>query len=342
MKTSKIFLIGVCLFMLCCILYLFKPFLLTISIGILIAVSTSGLHSKILTKCKNRQILAASVTTLILCVVFFVPFIYAIIALAKNAANFDIGYFNHILEYIKSSNFELPSFLKDFEVTIKNFISNLDFAELAKKILAYASAIAKSSANFVIQMGLIVVFYFFANLYGKNFVSFVKKTTPIEEKQIDYMFSETANTMSVVFYSTIFNAILQGFLFSIIAGIYGYNAVLFGVIFAFCSLIPAVGGALVYVPLGIFELANGNTSSAIVIVLYSFIVISVIADSFVKPFVIKFINSKLVEHPASINELLIFFAMLSGIATFGFWGVILGPAILTLFVSVLNLYANLK
>jgi acid membrane antigen A len=58
--------------------------------------------------------------------------------------------------------------------------------------------------------------------------------------------------------------------------------------------------------------------------------------------VIKFINSRLVENPANINEMLIFFSMLSGISTFGFWGVILGPAILTLFIAVLNLYDYLK
>ena len=89
-------------------------------------------------------------------------------------------------------------------------------------------------------------------------------------------------------------------------------------------------------------LAGGSTSGAIVIMAYCVILISTLADSFVKPLVIKFINSRLVENPANINEMLIFFSMLSGISTFGFWGVILGPAILTLFIAVLNLYDYLK
>jgi len=71
-------------------------------------------------------------------------------------------------------------------------------------------------------------------------------------------------------------------------------------------------------------------------------VISFGADTLLKPLVIKFINSKLVKIPTKINELLIFFAMIAGITTFGFWGVILGPAIVTFFVSTIKLYTLLR
>ena len=343
MKTSKIFFVGFILFMLCWVLYLFKPFLLTISIGILLAVATSGLHYKILKFTNHKRTISAILTTLILCLVFFAPFIYAVIALFKNAANLDATFINETINFIKNYDYStLPSPFNKFEENIKEAIANLDFGGIVKQGASYLSTIGKSSAKFISDVGLIIIFYFFTTLYGKDFLLFVRRSTPIGTKQLNYMFSQTANTMSVVFYSTIFNAVLQGFLFSIIAGIYGHDAVLMGIVFAFSSLIPAIGGALVYVPTAIFQLANGNTSGAIIILLYCVILISVIADSFIKPLVIKFINSKLVTNPANINELLIFFSMLSGIATFGFWGVILGPAILTLFIAVLNLYSQLR
>ena len=343
MKTSKMFFVGFILFMLCWVLYLFKPFLLTISIGILLAVATSGLHYKILKFTNHKRTISAILTTLILCLVFFAPFIYAVIALFKNAANLDATFINETINFVKNYDYStLPSPFNKFEANIKEAIANLDFGGIIKQAASYLSTIGKSSAKFISDVGLITIFYFFTTLYGKDFLLFVRKSTPIGTKQLNYMFSQTANTMSVVFYSTIFNAVLQGFLFSIIAGIYGHDAVLMGIVFAFSSLIPAIGGALVYVPTAIFQLANGNTSGAIIILIYCVVLISIIADSFIKPLVIKFINSKLVTKPANINELLIFFSMLSGIATFGFWGVILGPAILTLFIAVLNLYSHLK
>ena len=341
-KTNKIFFIGATLLMFCCVIYLFSPFLMVIAIGVLMAVATSGLHAKVTKLCRGRRTLASVLSLFLLCALFFVPFIYAVIEIAKNAASFDMARLNDALSYVQSLDIKLPGPFEKFDTQFRSFLANLDVAGLAKQIISYLSVVGKSSAKFIVDMVLIVVFCFFAYLYGESFKRFFKKILPVEPAQIDYIFSETANTMSVVFYSTIFNAVLQGFLFSIIAGIFGFDALLMGVLFAFCSLIPAVGGALIYVPTALYVLAQGSTSGAIVIMAYCVILISTLADSFVKPLVIKFINSRLVENPANINEMLIFFSMLSGISTFGFWGVILGPAILTLFIAVLNLYDYLK
>ena len=341
-KTNKIFFIGATLLMFCCVIYLFSPFLMVIAIGVLMAVATSGLHAKVTKLCRGRRTLASVLSLFLLCALFFVPFIYAVIEIAKNAASFDMARLNDAISYVQSLNIKLPGPFEKFDPQFRSFLANLDVAGLAKQIISYLSVVGKSSAKFIVDMVLIVVFCFFAYLYGESFKRFFKKILPVEPAQIDYIFSETANTMSVVFYSTIFNAVLQGFLFSIIAGIFGFDALLMGVLFAFCSLIPAVGGALIYVPTALYVLAGGSTSGAIVIMAYCVILISTLADSFVKPLVIKFINSRLVENPANINEMLIFFSMLSGISTFGFWGVILGPAILTLFIAVLNLYDYLK
>ncbi|HEG4988589.1 TPA: AI-2E family transporter, partial [Campylobacter jejuni] len=99
---------------------------------------------------------------------------------------------------------------------------------------------------------------------------------------------------------------------------------------------------LIYVPVSLYEFASNNLNSALVIFIYSVIVISFIADTLIKPLIIKWINKKLVKTPTKINELLIFLAMIAGISTFGFWGIILGPAILTFFVSTLRMYVILK
>ncbi|MDX1295066.1 MAG: AI-2E family transporter, partial [Sulfurimonadaceae bacterium] len=66
-------------------------------------------------------------------------------------------------------------------------------------------------------------------------------------------------------------------------------------------------------------------------------VISIIADTFVKPWIIKQINLRVIKAEAKMNELLIFFAIIAGLATFGFWGMILGPAITAFFLSLLKL-----
>lgn len=342
MKTSKIFFISFILFVLCLVIYLFKSYLLTISVGILMAISTANLESKVYHMTGGKRALSASIMTGIMLLLFLAPLTYAIVVLASHAANFDMNYIAKVVDYIKNFDIKLPGVLESFEPKIKNFVASIDIGGVAKELLGYASKIWSKGSDFIVDLGFVVVFYFFANFYSFDAKKLLKENIPIENEHLEYISSQVANTMSVVLYSTIVNALLQGFLFGVIASIFGFNGILMGILFAFASLIPVVGGALVYVPLSIYELAIGNKVVAIVILLYSVIVISTLVDNFVKPIIIRFINSKLVYAPSNINEILIFFAMIAGISTFGFWGMILGPAIVTLFVATLGSYQSLK
>ena len=338
MKTSKYFFIAFILFVFCWVVYLFRPFLMTMGIGILLAVATANLNIKMLEVTNGKSIISAILTTTVLLFLLLAPLGYAVIELVKYASNLNIENVQKVMSYIQNFDFNLPAWFDSIEPRIKNFIASFDYTAILKQVGVYASTIGKSSAKFIIDIGLIVVFYFFANLYGKSLMRFVKDTLPIEKSQISSIASEVRNTMSVVLYSTLATAVLQGFLFGSMVSFFKYDGFLMGILYAFASMIPIVGGTLVYIPLSLYELANGNTNSAIFIFLYSAIMISTVADNFVKPLIIKFINSKLVSSPANINELIIFFAMLAGIATFGFWGIILGPAIVTLFIALLNAY----
>jgi len=156
-------------------------------------------------------------------------------------------------------------------------------------------------------MLLIVVFFFFALLNGKDLVDYFKSVMPIDAKEVNIVFSEVTNVMSVVFYSILLSAILQGALFSFIGMYFGYDGLLLGIFYGFASLIPIIGGAIMWIPLCAIEIAHGNTTTAIIIAIYSIVVISIIADTFIKPLIIKYINDKMVKTPTNVNELLIFF-----------------------------------
>lgn len=342
MTINSKFFIAFVFFVLFWVIFLFRPFLLTITIGILMAVATASFEKSILNFTNNRKILSAFLITLFVCVFFLVPLFYAIIATARYITNFDISNITNTLNFIKNYNFNLPEPVAFLEPKIKEAIASINVNSAVSNIFSYMGAITKGSASFLIDMGLIIVFYFFANLYGQELVLYLKKVVPMKTNDLDYILTEVANTMSVVVYSMIANIILQGSLFAFIVSFYGYNVLLMGILFAFSSLIPAIGGALIYVPLCIFEVAHANISGAIVIFLYSVIVISTIADNIIKPLIISFINKKMVKKPANINEILIFFSMFAGITTFGFWGIVLGPAIVTFFLSTIKLYILLK
>ena len=154
---------------------------------------------------------------------------------------------------------------------------------------------------------------------------------------------ESSNVMSIVLYSILVTAIFEGLLFGIFISFFGYDGILLGVLYGFASLIPVVGGALMWLPLAVYEIVSGNMTNAIIISLYSIIMISIIADTIIKPMIIKYINKKIVKTPTKINELLIFFSIVAGLSTFGFWGMIIGPAMVTFFISIMQLlkkYSN--
>ncbi|EAJ7529632.1 acid membrane antigen A [Campylobacter jejuni subsp. doylei] len=342
MQNGKFFLISFILVILFLLLYLFKGFLLVIIIASLMAVATSNINAKFLNLTKGHKFLASILTTACMVLLFFAPFVYGMIELAKALKNFDINLVTQTLDYVKNYQFTLPESFNFLEPKIKEFLASIDLNSISKQILSYASSFTKSGAKFLVDMVLICVFYFFANLYGTELVIYLKSIIPIDKKELDDVLSEVGNVMAVVLYSMVIVAIFQGALFGLITMFYGYDGILMGVIFAVSSLIPAIGGALIYVPVSLYEFASNNLNSALVIFIYSVIIISFIADTLIKPLIIKWINKKLVKTPTKINELLIFLAMIAGISTFGFWGIILGPAILTFFVSTLRMYVILK
>lgn len=341
MQNGKFFLFSFIIFTLCLLIYLFKGFLLVICIASLMAVATSNINAKFL-KISNNKILAASLTTICMVMLFFAPFVYAMIEIAKTLKNFDVNIISQTINYIKNYQFTLPESFSFLEPKIKEFLSNIDLNSLSKQVLNSLSNFTKSSASFLVDMVLICIFYFFANLYGTELIIYIKSIIPISKDEIDEVLSEVGNVMAVVLYSMVIISIFEGTLFAIIAIAFGYDGILMGIIFAVSSLIPVVGGSLVYIPLSLYEFTLGNTKDAIIIFLYSIIVISFIADTLIKPLIIKWINEKLVKTPTKINELLIFLAMMAGISSFGFWGIILGPAILTFFISTIRLYVILK
>ena len=341
MNSNRIFLAGLFLFVLYWIATLFAPFLLTMTIASLLAIATSSINVKILEMTK-RPIIAAFATTTLLCILFFAPIVYTIISFAQLATQFNPAYIENTIKFFSEFDLSLPDAFSFFQPQIDEMFSHIDLASITSNLLSNAASFGKVGAGFFKDMFLIIIFFFFANLYGKDIAEYTKSVMPMDEDEINIIFFEVANVMSVVFYSILITAIFEGALFAIIGMFFGYDGILLGILYGFASLIPVVGGALMWVPIAAYELANGNLVTALVISLYSVITISIIADTIIKPLIIKYINQTLVKIPTKINELLIFFAILAGLSSFGFWGMILGPAIITFFLSLLKLYKLLK
>ncbi|PKN15040.1 MAG: AI-2E family transporter, partial [Deltaproteobacteria bacterium HGW-Deltaproteobacteria-24] len=145
---------------------LFQPFLKAILVALLLVIATSNFHSFIFFKIKNR--LASSIfVTLFLGAVFFIPLLYFIFSIINYINHIDkqavIDIYNFSLNFVQS----LPndySFIKDY---LLQSLEQINVGTMFDKTISFGAIVGKNSAKFMIDMFLILTFYFFMNLYSK-------------------------------------------------------------------------------------------------------------------------------------------------------------------------------
>ena len=311
---------------------------MAMTIAALLAISTSNIQGELEKILKNRFI-AASISSLLLAVLFFAPLGYFLTTLTLQLNNLEPQTLLKVQTYVKTLITNPPELISNFLPFFGDILKNININTLTASSLAIAGKVGAFSAGFLKNAFLIIVFYFFAQYNGSAIVDFLKRVVQMSVEESTLLARELSSVMGVVFYSIIATAMFEGILFGLAVSFIGYNGLLFGIMYGFASLAPVVGGIMMWLPFMIYEFAVGNSSNAIFIALYSIIVISIIADTFVKPIIIKEINQRILkEDDTKMNELVIFFAIIAGLATFGFWGMILGPAITAFFLTILKLF----
>ncbi len=315
---------------------LYQPFLLSITIAMLLAVSTANIQRRFI-EITGSPLAAATLSSLLLAILFFAPLGYFLTTITIRLNHIDQAslelIYQHITEWVNA----IPDHMAFIKPYLESFIEDLSIKDSAANAVKYAATIGGYSANFLKTAFMIIVFYFFAHFYGRTIIDFFKEIIHLPHQDTAQLGNELSSVMSVVFYSIIVTAMFEGALFGIAISFMGYNGLLFGIMYGFASLLPIIGGALLWLPFMIYEFAKGDSASALFIALYSIIVISIIADTFIKPLIIKWINDRFIKTTTRMNELLIFFAIIAGLTTFGFWGMILGPAITAFFLAILKL-----
>jgi predicted PurR-regulated permease PerM len=319
---------------------LYAPFLLLITIAALLAISTSNIQDYFEHIFKYK-LLAASMTSLLLAILFFAPLGYFLATLTIKLNSIEPEVIQNVQIYIKNMVATPPEYLLFLKPYLTGAMKEFDTGLLTTSALSIAAKVGSFSAGFLKNAFLIIIFYFFAQYNGSFIISFIKRIIQMSVDESTLMVKELSSVMGVVFYSIIATAMFEGMLFGVAISYLGYNGILFGVMYGFASLIPVIGGVVMWLPFMLYELSIDNTNNAIFIAVYSVVVISIVADTFVKPLIIKEINNRVLHNnQTQMNELVIFFAIIAGLTTFGFWGMILGPAITAFFLTILKLFED--
>jgi predicted PurR-regulated permease PerM len=313
----------------------YQPFLLSITVAILLTMATFNLSKKLVALTNSAKI-SSAISTLLLSLLLFAPIVYLGTIGVGYLSQMDNAGIKDTINTVKVFVEEVP-FLKELS---QQYLSDAKITGYIQDSTHYITVAGGAGLGFMKNMFFVVVFYFFINFYGDRFFDMVLKLLPVSPAKGTRMMQEVSATMEVVFYSIIVTAIFEGFLFGIIMSYFGFNGLFFGVIYGFASLIPIIGGIIVWAPVSLYAWTKIDSHTAIVIATYSVIMISIIADTFIKPMIIKVIKEDLLKSTVQINSIVIFFSILAGMSTHGFWGMILGPAITSFLIAITKVYLD--
>ena len=313
----------------------YEPFLLSLAVATLLTMATFNLTQKLVTYTNSTK-LSAATSTLLLSLLLFAPIVYlATIGVEYIGAIDSLG--------VKETMGKVRDYFADMPIMANftnEYLADHKLMEYIQSSTSYLTVAGGAGLGFMKNMFLVVVFYFFMNYYGNHFFDTILELLPAPSVKASHMIKEVSSTMEVVFYSVIVTAIFEGMLFGVIMSYFGFNGLLFGVIYGFASLIPVVGGIIVWAPVSLYIWTKIDEQTAILLAVYSVVVISIIADTFIKPVIIKLIKVNFLKSNIQISSIVIFFSIIAGMSTYGFWGMILGPAITSFLIAITKVYLD--
>lgn len=325
-----------------------EPFLTALMwAGILVTV-TYPLYRRLLEKLPKQRELAAGLMCIGLTLVVVLPLTLLLLVLFKDLREGAQGLYNflHGLDYKEVMKLEGPLFENPIMQQLRDLIErnvNMDQIDLRQAGLQAAQRASQFLLNrskgvlgafggFVFQLILIELSMFFLFRDGPRFLAFVRRLIPLEVAKKDIIFARMREVIQATMFGSLGTALVQGTIGGILMIILGLpSAVLWAVVMTFSSFLPLVGTSLVWVPAAIYFAVQGAWIKMILMVAGGLFISTV--DNFIRPMLIRSVSSE----DNQLNTLVLFMSVLGGIRVFGFLGIVLGPLLVVLFLTLLEL-----
>ncbi|MDD5031787.1 MAG: AI-2E family transporter [Patescibacteria group bacterium] len=330
---SRIFLIALIIFVVIACYLVFRPFLVEIlAAAILVSIFYTP-YEWLVEKFRNRRNLASLVMCLLIILIVIIPAINLIIYTAQRS----------VLAYSDTINFLNKT---DLDGTIKNSILEkanllgLDsndlkvfVADIAKKssnwLVSGATTLLKGTTSFIISLIIIIFTMFFFFVDGRRMLERIMQLTPLPNKYDREIFKKFRDVSYSTMISTFVVAIAQGAVGAVGFMIVGLPAFFAGLLMGFFSLLPYVGAAFIWFPLAVYLLFVGKIWQGIFLLAWGVLVISVV-DNLIRAYIIR--------GKAQVHPIFIILSILGGISLFGFWGVFLGPLVISIAITIFHIY----
>jgi predicted PurR-regulated permease PerM len=204
-------------------------------------------------------------------------------------------------------------------------------AAAATRLTTWAAAFAGITVNALLTLFFTIMTTFFVLRHWTELVARAERSLPLHPAHTRLVLAEFQTVGSEVFIGTLLTGLAQGAL----AGA-GYaivsvpEAMLLGALTAVCSLVPAIGTLLIWVPVGIVLVVVDRLGAGLFVLVWGALVVVVVCDYVIRP--------RLVGRQGHIPTLLTFISLFGGVEVFGLVGLIVGPVIASVALAMLRTY----
>jgi predicted PurR-regulated permease PerM len=323
------------------------PFLAPVVTGLVLGYLFYPLYKKLDEKLKQKT-WSAVITTILIILVILVPFSLFLNAISKDVVTFYSGS-KQLLTTIQQCTGEDSSLLCTTTSSIRGMLDNPQTKMYVNNLLSKSASLVLDSTSRVIvtipRLALYIVLTFFVMFYtfidGPKTTKRLMNMLPLKKSFKNHLIQQTEEVVYATVYGNILIAIFEGVLAMAAFALFGIpSPVLWGVVVIFVALLPLIGATVVWVPASAYLIIQGylTTNSGLIwkgigLAVFCFIFISSL-DTFIKP---KIIGNKSKMHPV-----LILLGIFGGISLMGFIGLIIGPVILAIFTSFIQVYERDK
>lgn len=316
--------------------WLLTPYFGAILWGVVVAILFSPLYRRLTIRFRGRQNLAAAATLLIILLLVILPSLFVAASLVQEAAD--------LYTRLRSGQIDVAAMFQQMHDALpqwgQNLLDRYGLTDLEgardrlgemlgaglNSIAARALTFGQGALNFVAALGVMLYLTYFLIRDGRQLNRQISDRVPLRPDIRDKLIEHFVVVVRATMKGTVVVAIVQGVLGGMIFWALGIEgALLWGVLMGFFSLVPAVGTAIVWVPIAAYLLITGAVLEGSILVGCGILVIGMV-DNVLRPI--------LVGNDTRMPDFVILIATLAGLELFGLNGFIIGPVIAALFIAV--------
>jgi predicted PurR-regulated permease PerM len=321
-------------------LWLLLPYYGAVLWAAILAILFRPLYRWLLHALGGRANLAAALSLLACICIVVIPGALVLGSLAQEATS--------LYERISSQQYDLGTILQQIQNALPTFVmdalaalglGNLSeiqssvtsfLGQVAQTMAAQAVLIGQGTVQFAVGLGVMLYLLFFLFRDGHTLALAIRRASPLKDRYTDQIFRKFASVVKATVKGNVIIAIVQGAIGGVTFWLLGLEAaLLWGVLMALLSLLPAVGAALVWVPIACYLLLSGDYVRGITLLAVGALVISMI-DNLLRP--------PLVGKDLRLPDYVILISTVGGISLVGINGFVIGPLIAAMFVAVWSLF----